>query len=92
MQFGMQLSVVSDYEFQYRHVLLVKTNVLRWRHVSMLHINAMYLSKEQKQIEMIMAEINSEGVHCLSGSCSEVYLEKAFCNAGLVAAVTFAKC
>ena len=24
MQFGMQLSVVSDYEFQYRHVLLVK--------------------------------------------------------------------
>ena len=33
--------------------------------------------------DAIMAEINSEGVHCLSGSCSEVYLEKAFYNAGL---------
>ena len=30
----------------------------------------------------IMAEINSHGVSCFSGSCSEVYLEKAFDNTG----------
>ena len=30
----------------------------------------------------IMAEINSRGVPCFSGSCSEVYLEKAFDGSG----------
>jgi len=30
----------------------------------------------------IMAEINEKGVPCYSGSCSEVYLEKAFDNTG----------
>lgn len=29
-----------------------------------------------------MAEINAHGVPCYSGSCSEVYLEKAFDNTG----------
>ena len=30
--------------------------------------------------DRIMAEINALGVPCYSGSCSEVYLEKAFDN------------
>jgi dTDP-4-amino-4,6-dideoxygalactose transaminase len=29
-----------------------------------------------------MAEINARGVPCFSGSCSEVYLEKAFDDTG----------
>lgn len=32
--------------------------------------------------DRIMAEINAAGVPCYSGSCSEVYLEKAFDNTG----------
>jgi dTDP-4-amino-4,6-dideoxygalactose transaminase len=32
--------------------------------------------------DKIMNEINSKGVPCYSGSCSEVYLEKAFENSG----------
>lgn len=32
--------------------------------------------------DRIMAEINALGVPCFSGSCSEVYLEKAFDNTG----------
>jgi len=32
--------------------------------------------------DRIMAEINAAGVPCFSGSCSEVYLEKAFDNTG----------
>lgn len=32
--------------------------------------------------DRIMAEINSNGVPCYSGSCSEVYLEKAFDDTG----------
>ena len=32
--------------------------------------------------DKIMAEINNLGVPCFSGSCSEVYLEKAFDNTG----------
>jgi dTDP-4-amino-4,6-dideoxygalactose transaminase len=30
--------------------------------------------------DRIMAEINQRGIPCFSGSCSEVYLEKAFDN------------
>lgn len=33
--------------------------------------------------DKIMAAINAEGVPCFSGSCSEIYLEKAFTGAGL---------
>ena len=33
--------------------------------------------------DRIMAEINARGVPCYSGSCSEIYLEKAFDNTGL---------
>lgn len=32
--------------------------------------------------DRIMAEINQHGIPCFSGSCSEVYLEKAFDNTG----------
>jgi dTDP-4-amino-4,6-dideoxygalactose transaminase len=32
--------------------------------------------------DRIMAEVNAEGVPCYSGSCSEVYLEKAFDGTG----------
>ena len=32
--------------------------------------------------DRIMAEINARGVPCYSGSCSEIYLEKAFDNTG----------
>ncbi|WGZ91685.1 MAG: DegT/DnrJ/EryC1/StrS aminotransferase family protein [Candidatus Thiocaldithrix dubininis] len=32
--------------------------------------------------DRIMAEINQRGIPCFSGSCSEVYLEKAFDNTG----------
>ena len=33
--------------------------------------------------DKIMAAINAEGVPCYSGSCSEIYLEKAFSGTGL---------
>ncbi|MNZ62131.1 DegT/DnrJ/EryC1/StrS aminotransferase family protein [compost metagenome] len=33
--------------------------------------------------DRILAEINARGVPCFYGSCSEVYLEKAFDNTGL---------
>jgi hypothetical protein len=33
--------------------------------------------------DRIMAEVNARGVPCFSGSCSEIYLEKAFTAAGL---------
>jgi len=32
--------------------------------------------------DRIMTEINERGVPCYSGSCSEIYLEKAFDNTG----------
>tara|TARA_A100001391_G_scaffold125291_1_gene85480 strand:+ start:28159 stop:29391 length:1233 start_codon:yes stop_codon:yes gene_type:complete len=33
--------------------------------------------------DRIIDEINAQGVPCYQGSCSEVYLEKAFCDAGI---------
>jgi hypothetical protein len=33
--------------------------------------------------DRVMAAINAEGIPCFSGSCSEIYLEKAFINAKL---------
>jgi len=33
--------------------------------------------------DRIMAAINAEGIPCYSGSCSEIYLEKAFRNTGI---------
>ena len=33
--------------------------------------------------DRVMESINAEGVPCFSGSCSEIYLEKAFATAGL---------
>jgi hypothetical protein len=32
--------------------------------------------------DRIMAAVNAEGIPCFSGSCSEIYLEKAFADAG----------
>lgn len=34
----------------------------------------------------VVAAINAEGIPCMSGSCSEIYLEKAFVDAGLAPA------
>jgi dTDP-4-amino-4,6-dideoxygalactose transaminase len=48
-----------------------------------------YVFVKQKQLkagwsrDRIMNEITASGVPCFSGSCSEIYLEKAFTNAGL---------
>lgn len=48
-----------------------------------------YVFVKQKQLkagwsrDRIMNEITTLGVPCFSGSCSEIYLEKAFVNAGL---------
>lgn len=39
--------------------------------------------KEGWNRDRIMEAINAEGIPCLSGSCSEIYLEKAFARAGL---------
>ncbi len=39
--------------------------------------------KEDWHRDRIMAAINAEGVPCFSGSCSEIYLELAFCDKGL---------
>jgi dTDP-4-amino-4,6-dideoxygalactose transaminase len=36
--------------------------------------------------ETVMSEVNRMGVPCFSGSCSEVYLEKNFQEAGLAPA------
>lgn len=41
------------------------------------------LLKENWDRDRIVKEINSLGVPCYQGSCSEVYLEKAFDNTGL---------
>ncbi|WP_286239877.1 DegT/DnrJ/EryC1/StrS family aminotransferase [Neptuniibacter halophilus] len=41
-----------------------------------------YVFVKNGQRDQIMAEINEQGVPCFSGSCSEVYLEKAFDNSG----------
>ncbi|WP_276668873.1 DegT/DnrJ/EryC1/StrS family aminotransferase [Thalassolituus oleivorans] len=38
--------------------------------------------KEDWNRDRIMEEVNARGVPCFSGSCSEVYLEKAFDNTG----------
>jgi dTDP-4-amino-4,6-dideoxygalactose transaminase len=61
--------------------------ILLWqshlRIMYMRHINA-YVQVNTAQLpegwsrDRIMAEINALGVPCFSGSCSEVYLEKAF--------------
>lgn len=34
--------------------------------------------------DMIMGKLNAQGIPCFSGSCSEIYREKAFLNADLV--------
>ncbi len=39
--------------------------------------------------DRIMQAINTEGVPCFSGSCSEIYLEKAFVESGLTPAQRF---
>lgn len=41
-----------------------------------------FVEGTEQQRDMIMQQINEAGVPCFSGSCSEVYLEKAFDNTG----------
>lgn len=41
-----------------------------------------FVEGSEQQRDMIMQQINDAGVPCFSGSCSEVYLEKAFDNTG----------
>ena len=42
-----------------------------------------YVFVENGKRDQYMAEINARGVPCFSGSCSEVYLEKAFDSTGI---------
>jgi dTDP-4-amino-4,6-dideoxygalactose transaminase len=42
--------------------------------------------KEGWNRDRIMIEVANQGVPCFSGSCSEIYLEKAFSGAGYVPA------
>ncbi len=42
------------------------------------------LLKPEWSRDRIVTEINSAGVACFSGSCSEIYLEKAFADIGMV--------
>lgn len=44
------------------------------------------LIREGWDRDRIVAAVNAEGVPCFSGSCSEIYLEKAFSRAGLAPA------
>ena len=41
-----------------------------------------FVEGTEQQRDLIMQQINEAGVPCFSGSCSEVYLEKAFDNTG----------
>lgn len=43
----------------------------------------LFVDGTEQDRDSIMAQINSAGVPCFSGSCSEVYLEKAFDGTGL---------
>ena len=45
------------------------------------YINNLELKKSYSR-DRIIAEFNNQGVPCFSGSCSEIYLEKAFKNLG----------
>lgn len=42
-----------------------------------------FVEGTERDRDAIMAEINASGVPCFSGSCSEVYLEKAFDGTGM---------
>lgn len=42
----------------------------------------LFIEGTEQQRDTIMQQINDAGVPCFSGSCSEVYLEKAFDNTG----------
>lgn len=46
--------------------------------------------KEDWTRDRIMAAVNAEGIPCFSGSCSEIYLEKAFQNSDLGPKTRFA--
>jgi len=41
-----------------------------------------FVQGTEEDRDSIMTAINAEGVPCFSGSCSEVYLEKAFDDTG----------
>jgi hypothetical protein len=45
--------------------------------------------KDDWNQERVITAINAEGIPCFSGSCSEIYLERAFTDAGLGPAQRF---
>lgn len=49
---------------------------------SKIHLGPLGSNPKLNCRDSIMAAINAEGIPCFSGSCSEIYLEKAFIDAG----------
>lgn len=49
----------------------------------------LFLDTNLEDRNAIIDEINSHGIPCFEGSCSEIYLEKAFQNSGLAPKVRF---
>lgn len=65
---GVRLVNIPDYieHAEYKHYVFIEPNAL----------------KEEWTRDRIINEINNAGVPCYQGSCSEIYLEKAFDNTG----------
>jgi dTDP-4-amino-4,6-dideoxygalactose transaminase len=63
---GVRLVNIPDYieHAEYKHYVFIEPNAL----------------KEEWTRDRIINEINNAGVPCYQGSCSEIYLEKAFDN------------
>ena len=64
-------------------MIVAKTTAIREVVVLMPHKCYVFVDGAEADRNAIMALINEQGVPCSSGSCSEVYLEKAFDNTGL---------
>ncbi|KJY95007.1 DegT/DnrJ/EryC1/StrS family aminotransferase [Pseudoalteromonas ruthenica] len=61
------------------------TNIVHAQYKLYLYIKPERLSQQWHR-DRIVAEINARGVPCYQGSCSEIYLEKCFDDAGLAPA------
>ncbi|MFZ4856353.1 MAG: DegT/DnrJ/EryC1/StrS family aminotransferase [Desulfuromonadaceae bacterium] len=59
----------------YKYYVFIRLDVFDPSHVT-LHSSPGLIR------DRVMAAINAEGIPCFSGSCSEIYLEKAFVDAG----------
>jgi len=66
-------------QFTSLRVPSIPTNIAHAFYKCYVFVEPQYL-KEGWHRDRIMAEMNNQGVPCFSGSCSEVYLEKAFDN------------